>query len=81
MKNTIEMQAVVSSQIEAIGHNDVTNTLAIQFPTKAATPNIYHYKNVTRQIFDAFKSATSIGSFFIQNIKKNPELYPYIKLS
>ena len=81
MKNTIEMHPVVSSQIEAIGHDVATNTLAIQFPTKAATPNIYHYKNVTKVIFDAFKSAPSVGSFFIQNIKKNPELHPYFKLS
>ncbi len=80
---TFEMIEVVSSQVKSIGHHLESNTLAIQFPDKkdGSTGNLYHYENVTAELFDQFKSAESIGSFFIKNIKSRADLYPYTKIS
>lgn len=78
---TISLSAVKSSQIAAIGHDPVTNTLAIQFsPKKDGTPgSVYHYANFTAAQFDAFKSAESIGSHFGKHIKNNTKDFPFTK--
>lgn len=79
---TITMQPVTSSQIAAIGHAPELNILAIQFPPKKSTgvSDVYHYQNVDAALFAEFLAAESQGSFFIQRIKKFPELYSYAKL-
>lgn len=77
----IAMQPVTSSQITAIGHDPATNTLAIQFPSKTGSGSLYHYDNFTADQFDAFKSAPSIGSHFIKQIKPNSDKHPYRKLA
>ena len=77
----IEMLPVTSSQIKAIGHHPETNTLAIEFPTRAVEPSIYHYANFTAEQFDAFLKAESVGSHFIQNIKKHPDVHPHTRIS
>lgn len=78
---TISLSPVKSSQIAAIGHDPVTNTLAIQFsPKKDGTPgSIYHYANVSAAQFDAFKSADSIGSHFGKVFKHNTKDFPFAK--
>jgi hypothetical protein len=79
----IKMIPVISSQIEAIGHDPETNTLAIQFPSKDSTKpgNLYHYENFTAEHFEAFINAESIGSHFIKQIKPKADLFPYQKIS
>lgn len=78
-----EMIPVVSSQIASIGHDAASNMLAIQFPEKkdGSLGNLYHYENVSTELFAQFIGAESIGSFFINNIKKFPDLYPYTRIS
>ncbi|MDB5988888.1 MAG: hypothetical protein JWQ10_291 [Herbaspirillum sp.] len=76
----IQMGAVESSQITAIGHDAETNTLAIQFPSKSGSGSVYHYQNVTADQFAAFKNAESIGSHFGKNIKPFADRFPYVKV-
>jgi hypothetical protein len=77
----IALAEVESSRIHAIGHDSQTNTLAIQFKTKAGPGSIYHYENFTAAQFDEFKSAESIGSHFEQCIRPAADLHPYVKVS
>ncbi len=71
----IELQPVESSQVEAIGYDEATQTLAVQF--KRGARAIYHYPGVTLSTFEAFRDAESIGSFFTANIKALPfEKFP-----
>lgn len=47
MSTTIEMIPCDSSQIEAFGYDADTQTLAIRFPGRGATPSsVYHYAEV-----------------------------------
>jgi len=48
--NTIKLAPVDSSQIEAIGHDPETNTLAIKFKGGG----VYHYANVSEEVFHEF---------------------------
>ena len=79
--NIIALQPVDSSQIHAIGHDPVTNTLAIQFKSKDGPGSVYHYQNFTADQFDDFKSAKSLGSHFGQHIKPHADKFPYSKVS
>lgn len=74
----ITLSPVQSSQILAIGHDPDTNTMAVQF-VRGAQP-VYHYGNVDQELFDRFRNADSIGSFFHRNIKPNPTAYPYVRV-
>ena len=76
----IEMTPVASSQIAAIGHNRETNTLAIKFAARddEEVGGTYHYSGVDSDLFAAFRSAESIGSFFHKNIRPNTEEFPYV---
>lgn len=77
----IAMQPVSSSQIAAIGHAPELNLLAIQFPPKRnGVSDVYHYENVSAELFAQFRAAESIGSFFIHNIKKHADKFPYSKM-
>lgn len=71
----ITMQKVQSSQIEAIGHDAESKTLAIRFKGGAE----YHYANVETEMFEAMKLADSVGSFFYKNVKPFKDKYPYYK--
>lgn len=78
---SITMQPVTSSQIAAYGHSPELNLLAIQFhPKKSGVADTYHYQGVDAAMFAEFLAAESQGSFFIQRIKKFPDLFPYTKL-
>ena len=66
----IELFPVESSQVKAIGHDETTQTLAVQFKHGAGA--IYHYTGVSRDTFEAFKGAESIGKFFGQHLKHLP---------
>lgn len=78
---TITMQKVESSQFAAIGHVPELNLLAIQFhPKKNGESDIYHYQNVSAEMFAEFLGAESQGSFFIQRIKKCADQFPYTKV-
>ncbi len=76
----ITMDGVASSQIDAIGHDAATNTLAIRFLGKTGPGSTYHYANVTAEDFAAFKGAESVGSHFYKHIKPFPDRFPYTRI-
>ena len=69
-RHPIALQPVESSQVKAIGYDEATSTLAVQFKRGAGA--IYHYPDVTKEAFDAFLTAESAGKFFGKNIKQLP---------
>lgn len=80
-QQVITMDEVESSQINAIGHDAETDTLTIQFKNWKGEPSTtYHYQNFTADDFESFKNAESIGRHFNQNIKNDPDKYPYKKI-
>ena len=77
----IALNPVVSSQIESIGHDPETNTLAIKFKGWGGKPgSVYHYENFTAEQFAQFQGAKSIGSHFKTNIKALADKHPYVKI-
>lgn len=66
---TITLDSVESNQVSQIGYDDATQTLAVTFKFGKA---VYHYPNVTRETYEAFKGAESIGKFFGEHIKALP---------
>ncbi len=72
----IPLTSVSSSQIEAIGYDEASKTLAVQFRKGA----IYHYENVTPELYKSFSTADSLGKFFGANIKAHPQQYPFQKV-
>jgi hypothetical protein len=75
---SIPLTPVKSSQIAAIGHDPSSNTLAIQF--KSGKAPVYHYANVGADLFEKFRSAESVGSFFYKEIKPHTDKYPYTRI-
>jgi hypothetical protein len=73
MTMEIEKQPVSSSNIEALGYDESTQTLRVWF----TIGNIYDYANVPQIEFEQLKFAPSIGAYFNRNIKG---AYPYIKV-
>ena len=80
---------VESSQIAEVGFGDGLygpETLALRFPPNkkqlaAGEPGSeYHYANVSAREYQALMAAKSIGSYFGQNIKSKPDLYPFTKV-
>jgi hypothetical protein len=65
-KQTPALHKVESSQIAAIGHDNATNTLHVQFKSGGPT---YSYAGVSAEKFAALKGAKSIGSHFAAHIK------------
>lgn len=81
---TVTLQDVASSQLHAIGHDPATNTLVIEFARKhdgVAQGSIYAYENVDAELFDRFRHAESAGSFFYREIKPQPTVFRYRKIS
>ena len=69
----IEKQYVSSSNIEALGYEEETQTLRVWFLTGSA----YDYANVSNIEFDALLCAPSIGAYYNRNIKNS---YSYTKV-
>ena len=89
--SSITLTPVESSQIEAIGHDPESNTLAIRFKAfrgkagelsdyKGEQGALYHYANVTTEDFEAFRDAESIGRHFKQVIKPDTEKFPFTRI-
>lgn len=73
----MERQKVESSQIESIGHDAETNKLEIEFKGGS----VYRYDFVDVDLFESLIHAKSIGKFFGEKIKKDPEKYPFTKIN
>lgn len=78
----IQLNQVESSQVEAIGYDPETKTLAVRFTRGPGA--IYHYLDVSPEAYEDFKAGRlgedrepSIGVFFGQYIKPLPfKKYP-----
>lgn len=66
----IELKPVESSQIKAVGYDESTQTLAVQFKHGAGA--IYHYHGVDAETHAAFIGAESLGKFHGAYIKPLP---------
>lgn len=81
MTRKIALDSIKSSQIEAVGYDAESQTLAIQFKGKGdALGSVYHYNNFTADDWQAFRDAESIGSYFYKNIKPFKDKYPYVRI-
>ncbi len=56
-----------SSMIKNAGYDPATQRLEVEF---FATGNVYIYRNVPQEVFDALMSAPSAGKYFNANIAK-----------
>lgn len=61
----IAMQPVKSSNLEAVGYDEATATLAVQFKNGAT----WHYPGVPLDVFQQMLGAPSIGSFYATAIR------------
>ena len=66
----ITMYEVSSHKIKAVGHDLLTNTLAVTFTRGAGA--VYHYPNQTAETFAAFMDAESKGAFFGEHLQSAP---------
>jgi hypothetical protein len=69
----IEKVYVSSSNIEAIGYDEDSETLRIWFNNGS----VYDYSGVGIMEYEGFKNAPSLGSYMHQNIRGQ---YPYEKI-
>ncbi len=77
----MNLTPVESSQIHAVGYDAATQKLQLQFYKKGREPgSIYEYDNVQPKHYEALMGAPSIGSWFSNNIKNNPAMFPYRKI-
>lgn len=67
--------AVSSSTVGAVGFDEASSTLGVRFNTGAE----YHYSGVPRQVFDGLVSASSVGQYLDQFVKKAG--YPYTRVA
>lgn len=63
----IALTPVESNQIDSIGYDEATQTLAVQF--KRGARAIYHYPGVTAKQWADFQAAESKGTHFGQHFK------------
>jgi hypothetical protein len=63
-------EPVSSLSIAAIGHDDDTGALEVEF----VSGRIYRYRGVSQDIFEDLRQAPSKGTFFNQHIK---DAYPW----
>jgi hypothetical protein len=62
----IPLEAVVSSNLAAVGYDPVRRILAVEFRSSGA---IFHYAGLPDGLYTEFRMAPSLGSFFARNIK------------
>jgi hypothetical protein len=56
---------VVSSNINSVGYDETSNILEIEFKSGS----IYQYLNVPKEIYNELAQASSVGRYFMRNIK------------
>lgn len=66
-------EPVASSNIVAIGYDEPSQTLEVEFMSGA----VYQYYNVTQALFDQLMQAGSKGQFLAYQIKN---VYPYSRV-
>lgn len=61
----MDRKAVSSSNVAAIGYDEESLTLEIEFNNGS----VYQYYDVPKHIYEALDQASSIGSYLASNIK------------
>jgi hypothetical protein len=61
----ITLQPVQSSNLKAVGYDNDSQTMAVQF----LNGNIYHYDAVPQSVYDNFMADDSKGSFFSKFVR------------
>lgn len=69
----IKMQSVASSNLSAVGYDEESKTLRVEFNSGST----YEYRGVPKRTFDDLLGAESIGSFFHSHIRSD---FPYSKV-
>lgn len=69
----MEKVYVQSSNVEAVGYEQDSQTLRIWFHNGTS----YEYSGVSQLEYEGLRDATSVGSYLHQNIKGQ---YPYVKV-
>lgn len=82
VRSLIPRHAVKSSQISEIGYDKASCTLAVQFHPRLQDEgaSVYHYQNITEDMWEDFRKADSVGSFFSKHIRPNNDRFPYTKI-
>lgn len=70
----MERVKVKSSNINAIGYDEITKTLEVEF----VNGGIYQYKEVPKEIYEGFIKAESVGKYFFAKVKNAN--YAYLKV-
>ncbi|MNC06985.1 hypothetical protein D3C75_545120 [compost metagenome] len=69
----INMLSVQSSNLAAVGYDEASKTLHVQFKNGA----VWEYTEVPAEEYQALMSADSIGSHYAKNVKKKYEGAPF----
>ncbi|WP_210013924.1 KTSC domain-containing protein [Pseudomonas palmensis] len=62
----MERVSVSSSNIASVGHDESSQTLEVEFLNGA----VYEYYDVPGHVYQELVSASSVGGYFAQRIKK-----------
>ena len=71
----MEYQSVTSSNVAAVAYDDASSTLGVRFLNGTE----YHYTGVPRDVYEGLLSASSVGTYLNQQIKKSG--YGYTRVS
>jgi hypothetical protein len=61
----MDRQAIVSSTIAAVGYDENTGTLEVEF----SDGKVYEYQGVPKDVYEAFMNSDSKGRFFAAQIR------------
>jgi hypothetical protein len=74
----MELQSVKSSNVEAVGYDQDTQTLRVDYKAKeGADPARYEYDAVPKEAYDALMASKSMGAYIFEHIRGR---YNYRKL-
>ena len=62
----MKLNPVTSSLLSELGYDPATQTAYARF---AKNGQLYSYHNMPQSVFDEWRAAESVGSFFLRNIK------------
>jgi hypothetical protein len=71
----VERIAVDSSNLQAVGYDEVNQILYVEFKSNT----LYRYQGVPIAVYNDLLNASSKGSYFYQNIRRAN--YPYEQLA
>ena len=74
-ENTINLQPVDSTRIEAVGYDADSQTLRIRFKSNGS---VYDYDDVPQDVYDALMNSASVGRYFGESIEG---VYSYTRIS